>query len=66
MEYTLQDIIDAVQYGFDYRGESQNDGKKVPLGNTLQWLMAKKDLIEVPEEFSEAQIKEREALNFKT
>ena len=59
MKYTLQDIIDAVQYGFDYRVESQNDGKKVPLGNTLQWLMAKKDLVNVPEEFKERMDKER-------
>lgn len=60
MEYTLQDIIDAVQYGFDYRGESQNDGKKVPAGNVLQWLMGKKELIWVPDEFKEFQQKERE------
>lgn len=56
-QYSLQDIIDAVQYGFDYRGNSQNDGKKVPLGNTLQWLMAKKGLVEVPQEFRDAQVK---------
>ena len=62
MKYTLQDIIDAVQYGFDYRDKIQNDGKKVPLGNTLQWLMWKKDLMEIPEEFKNAQIKEREAM----
>lgn len=51
MEYTLQDIIDAVQYGFEYRAESQNDGIKVPIGNVLQWLMYQKGLIEVPQEF---------------
>lgn len=65
MEYTLQDIIDAVQYGFDYRGESQNDGKKVPLGNTLQWLMWKKGLVEIPKEFKDIQIKEQEKINKK-
>lgn len=53
MQYTLQDIIDAVQYGFEYRAESQNNGENVPLGNILQWLMAKKDLVDVPEEFKE-------------
>jgi hypothetical protein len=53
MEYTLKDIIDAVQYGFDYRGESQNDGVSVPIGNTLQWLMDKKGLIELPQEFKD-------------
>ena len=59
IEYTLQDIVDAVQYGFNYRVESQNDGKAVPLGNTLQWLMAKKDLLFVPQEFKEFQEKNK-------
>ena len=54
IEYTLQDIVDAVQYGFDYRAESQNNGKNVPLGNILQWMMSKKELIEIPEEFKNA------------
>lgn len=31
-------IIDAVQYGFGYALNSQNDGKSVPTGNILQWL----------------------------
>lgn len=39
MEYTLQDIADAVQYGFDYQGISPSNGKKVPIGNVLHWLM---------------------------
>ena len=53
MEYTLNDIIDAVQYGFDYREDSQNDGVSVPIGNTLQWLMNKKGLVELPQEFKD-------------
>ncbi len=59
--YTLQDIIDAVQYGFDYRIEAQNDGKSVPSGNVLQWLMAKKELLTVPSEFTEYQKKQRDS-----
>lgn len=51
LTYTLEDIIDAVQYGFEYREESQNDGDKVPTGNILQWLMGKKNLTRVPDEF---------------
>ena len=35
MVFTLEDILDAVQYGFDYRVESMNDGKSVPIGNTF-------------------------------
>ena len=54
MEYTLQDIIDAVQYGFNYKTESQNDGVAVPLGNVLQWVMGKKKLLIVPKEFKDA------------
>lgn len=53
VEYTLEDIIDAVQYGFDYRVNSQNDGKSVPLGNVLQWLMSKKELLHIPKEFKD-------------
>jgi hypothetical protein len=60
MEYTLQDIIDAVQYGFEYRAESQNDGIKVPTGNVLQWLMYQKGLNEVPKEFRDYMKAERE------
>lgn len=51
MEYTLDDIIKAVQYGFDYHKNSQNDNISVPIGNTLQWLMSQKELLLVPEEF---------------
>lgn len=55
IEYTLDDVIKAAQYGFTYRGESQNDGKEVPVGNVLQWLMHRKSLIEVPKEFKDYQ-----------
>ncbi len=57
MTFSLDDILDAVQYGFDYRTESMNDGKHVPVGNTLQWVMMKKELKIVPEEFKEARDK---------
>ena len=36
--------MDAVQYGFWYATESQNDGKSVPQGNIEQWLMNKKKI----------------------
>lgn len=51
IEYSLKDIYDAVQYGFNYRVQCQNDGIKVPKGNILQWLMFQKNLLQVPEEF---------------
>lgn len=50
-EFTIEDILDAVQYGFDYHIKSMNDGKSVPTGNILQHLMWRKKLKEVPEEF---------------
>ena len=53
MNYTLEDILEAVQYGFDYRVDSMNDGKHVPLGNTLQWIIVRKKLKEIPKEFEE-------------
>ena len=58
MQFTLEDILDAVQYGFDYRVDSMNDGKSVPVGNTLQHLMWRKNLKEVPEEFEKLRIKQ--------
>lgn len=41
----FQDIIDAVQYGFKYRTESQNDNISVPEGNILQWFYNKKGIV---------------------
>lgn len=61
MSFSLEDVVEAVQYGFDYSLNSQHDGKRVPIGNTLQWLMSKKDLLEVPKEFEE--IKEKYSMN---
>lgn len=49
----LDEIVSAVQYGFDYMKDSQNDGISVPAGNILQWLMAKDGLLHVPEEYKE-------------
>lgn len=41
-KFTYEDMLDAVQYGFKYASESQNDGKAVPKGNIEQWIMHKK------------------------
>lgn len=41
--YTLQEIYDAVGYGFKYAKESQHHGG-VPKGNILQWLVHKKNI----------------------
>lgn len=65
IEFTLEDIIDAVQYGFDYRVESMNDGKSVPLGNVLQHLMYTKKLSKTPEEFKKLIEKYKNEINSK-
>lgn len=52
IKFTLQDILDAVKYGFDYRDISQHQGF-VPRGNILQWLMRKKNLVDVPKNWVE-------------
>lgn len=53
LRYDINDVLDAVQYGFKYAIESQNDGESVPIGNILQWLMYKKNLTTVPESWKE-------------
>ncbi len=51
LKYTTQEMIDAVNYGFKYATESQNHTGDVPIGNILQWIMYKRNLLNVPKEF---------------
>lgn len=53
LKYTTQEMIDAVNYGFKYAHESQNHTGDVPLGNILQWIMYKRNLLDVPKEFED-------------
>lgn len=53
LRYTTQEMIDAVNYGFKYAHESQNHTGDVPLGNILQWIMYKRNLLDVPNEFKD-------------
>jgi len=53
LKYTTQEMIDAVNYGFQYAHESQNHTGDVPLGNILQWIMYKRNLLDVPKEFKD-------------
>lgn len=55
LEFTLDDVLDAIKYGFEYHRDAQNNGIDVPLGNKLQWLMGRKELVFVPNEFKEKQ-----------
>lgn len=54
IEYTLQDVLDAANYGYNYALTSMpEDDNVIPNGNILQWLMNKKNLIETPKEFEQ-------------
>ena len=49
-DFSFKEIIDAVNFGFWYATNSQNDGY-VPEGNTLQWIMGERKLMEIPDEW---------------
>lgn len=51
MTYNTTDMLNAVNYGFRYCLTSLHNKLGVPIGNTLQWIMSEKGLIDVPEEF---------------
>lgn len=44
INFTLNDILNAAQYGFGYAIDSQHNGEFVPKGNILQWLLSYKNL----------------------
>ena len=46
-KYTVDDVLAAAQYGYDYRETSKIYGE-VPVGNVLQWLMHRKELTIIP------------------
>lgn len=46
LSYSKDDMVNAITYGFTYYRDSMNDGKDVPLGNKLQWLIYYSNLSE--------------------
>jgi hypothetical protein len=58
-DFTLDDIVNMVDYGFWYATESQNNGS-VPIGNILQKLMSDKKLLKVPKEWRKYQEENRD------
>lgn len=46
----IEDIVAAVDYGFKYATESQNDGF-VPDGNTFQWYRSRKGYVHIPKDW---------------
>ena len=43
-KFSEADMMDAIEYGFKYFRDSQNNGIDVPKGNKLQWLLNRKSL----------------------
>ena len=41
-KFSENDMMDAIEYGFKYFRDSQNNGIDVPKGNKLQWLLNRK------------------------
>lgn len=64
INWKLDDILNAIKYGFEYHRDSMNDEIDVPLGNKLQWLeyykMSKFTSIIVEEEVDYSNITEDE------
>ena len=46
-KYTLEDVLEAAKYGYEYRDNSQHT-RQVPIGNVLQWLMDRKKMTKLP------------------
>lgn len=40
-EWTTTQLLEAIDYGFNYHRDSMNDDVAVPVGNKLQWLIGK-------------------------
>lgn len=40
-KFTVQQMLEAIRYGFEYSRDSQHDGVDVPEGNKLQWILGK-------------------------
>jgi hypothetical protein len=46
-KYTLEDVLEAAKYGYEYRDNSQHT-RQIPVGNVLQWLMSRKKMTSFP------------------
>lgn len=40
-QFTLEQMREAIKYGFTYHRDSMNDDIDVPDGNKLQWIIGK-------------------------
>jgi len=39
--FTLEQMMEAIKYGFEYHRDSMNDNIDVPDGNKVQWVLGK-------------------------
>jgi len=39
--FTLEQMIEAITYGFEYHRDSMHNNQDVPNGNKLQWILGK-------------------------
>jgi hypothetical protein len=46
--YTLEDLLEAAKYGYEYRENTAHPDEPLPTGNVLQWLMARKQMTNIP------------------
>ena len=37
--FTIEQMLEAISYGFSYHRDSQNDNIDVPVGNKIQWML---------------------------
>lgn len=49
-DFTVEEMIKAIEYGFWYAENSQHSGN-IPVGNSLQWIMGNRKLLDIPEEW---------------
>jgi len=47
-KYSLEDVLEAAKYGYEYRETTAHPEEPLPTGNVLQWLMARKKMTNTP------------------
>jgi len=47
-KYSLEDVLEAAKYGYEYHEKTAHPEEPIPNGNILQWLMARKKMTQLP------------------
>ena len=64
-DFNYKDMVEATNHGFWYAINSQHNGE-IPLGYTLQWMMTRKSLVRVPDEWKQLLNKKTKEDNVET